>query len=131
MPKDCFFKINWSDSVEYTDSNRNGIPTDGGFYEIQEQVSDGGYTRRYVGRSDNLRRRYSGHLSNDEPNEKLRQFLREKHAFFRYVTTDDEDTRKDVEKGLYDKYKHSFNDPDNPPSGSGVCSIIDIEETSP
>ncbi|MGI0083133.1 MAG: hypothetical protein ACREAG_07525 [Nitrosopumilaceae archaeon] len=128
----CTFKITWSNRIGYQSDNIDGIPASGGVYEIQgRKTTDGGYTRRYIGMSENLRQIYSKHLSDDESNEKLKKFLREKKAFFRYVTSDREQTRKDLQKGLYYKHKHSFNNGDVLPSGSGKYLEIKIEETNP
>ena len=127
----CNFKITWSSRIGYENANTTKIPSGAGVYEIQgRKTADGGYTRRFVGTSDNLQRIYSKHLSDNEANEKLRAFLKEKKAFFRYVTSDGESTRKDLEKGLYYKYKHSFNTSDIPPSGSGKYDKINIIETN-
>ena len=124
-------KITWSSRIPFQTTQINNIPERAGVYEIQgRKKADGGYTRRYVGISKNLRQVYSKHLSDDEPNVKLRDFLKEKKAFFRYVPSDAEQTRKDVEKGLFYKHKHSFNTLDNPPAGSGKYSKIMIEETN-
>jgi hypothetical protein len=127
----CKFKITWSSRIGYENANKAKVPSSAGVYEIQgRKTTDGGYTRRFVGAADNLQQIYSTHLSDKESNEKLRTFLKEKKAFFRYVTSDGESTRKDLEKGLYFKYKHSFNAADTPPSGSGKYDKINIIETN-
>ncbi len=127
----CNFKITWSSRIGYENANTSKIPSSAGVYEIQgRKTSDGGYTRRFVGTTDNLQRIYAKHLSDNESNEKLKAFLKEKKAFFRYVTSDGETTRKDIEKGLYLKYKHSFNTTDIVPSGSGKYDKINITETN-
>lgn len=127
----CQFKITWSSRIGYENNNKPKIPSDPGVYEIQgRKTADGGYTRRFVGTTENLQKIYAKHLSDTEANEKLRNFLKEKKAFFRYVTSDGESTRKDLEKGLYFKYKHSFNEFENPPAGSGKYDKIRITETN-
>ena len=124
-------KITWSNRIPVQSAHINDIPERPGVYEIQGRKKvDGGYTRRYVGMAENLKHVYSEHLSDNEPNEKLKNFLKEKKAFFRYVTSDAEHTRKDLEKGLYFKHKHSFNTLDNPPAGSGKYLKIKIEESN-
>lgn len=128
----CNFKITWSSRIGYENTNKAKVPSSAGVYEIQgRKTTDGGYTRRFVGTTDNLQQIYTKHLSDNEANEKLRDFLKAKKAFFRYVTSDGESTRKDLEKGLYFKYKHSFNTTDTPPSGSGKYDKISIMETNP
>lgn len=127
----CTIKITWSNRLEYKDKHIDDIPAKAGVYEIQgRKATDGGYTRRYLGVTDDLKKIYSEHLSDIEQNEKLKKFLKEKRAFFRYVPVDAEQTRKDVEKGLYYQYKHSFNDSSAPPIGSGRYVKIKIEEAN-
>lgn len=118
--------------MEYLKENEKDIPSEYGVYEIQGHISDGNkFTRRYVGMSDDLKRRFTEHLRSDEPNKKLKEFLAAKKVFFRYATTKTEDIAKDIEKGLYDKYGHTYNDNDHPPSGSGKCLSVKITETNP
>ncbi len=122
-------KIIWSEKIEYRDDNAESIPSTGGVYEIQgKKTSDGGFTRRYVGESNNLKETYSKHLAGYTSNEKLNQFLKEKRSFFRYVKINSDSIRKDLEKGLYSKYKHSFVDAEHLPSGSGKYVKINVEE---
>ena len=126
----CNFKITWSSRVGYENSNTSKIPSSAGVYEIQgRKTADGGYTRRFVGTTDNLQRIFSQHLLDNEANEKLKEFLKEKKAFFRYVTSNGDSTRKDVEKGLYSKHKHSFNT-NGTTLGSGKYDKINITETN-
>ncbi|TLX84692.1 MAG: hypothetical protein E6K98_02005 [Thaumarchaeota archaeon] len=124
-------KITWSEKVEYVTKNADVVPASGGVYEIQgRKKTDGGYTRRYVGTSDNLRQAYAKHLSTGESNEKLRQFLKEKKSFFRYVKSSSDQVRKDLERGLYSKYRHSFIENEKAPSGSGKYMKISVEENN-
>jgi excinuclease UvrABC nuclease subunit len=126
----CTLKITWSDKIEFLSNNAKSIPSYAGVYEIQgRKKTDGGYTRRYVGTSQNLRDTYSRHLSNVESNDKLKQFLKDKKSFFRYVKVSDELLRKDLERGLYHKYRHSFVKNENTP-GSGKYSKISVEENN-
>jgi len=128
----CEFTINWSERIEYYNEKKDDVPKEQGVYEIQGYMSnENEYTRRYVGSTDNLRNRFLQHLSDNEPNEKIKNFLREKKPFFRFTKTDDESMSKDIEKGLYDKHKHTLNDPEHPPPGSGKCTKITISEKNP
>lgn len=131
MLMNCTLKIKWSDKVEYVTNNTKSIPSYAGVYEIQgKKKTDVGFTRRYVGASNNLQESFSKHLSEVDPNDQLKQFLKDKKSYFRYVKISDELLRKDLEKGLYSKYKHSFVDNNNPPSGSGKYSKIIVEENN-
>lgn len=127
----CTLKITWSDKVEFLSNNAKSVPSYSGVYEIQgRKKADGGYTRRFVGTSENLRETFSKHLSESESNDQLRQFLKDKKSFFRYVKISDAQLRKDLATGLYHKYRHSFVDNDNAPSGSGKYSKISVEENN-
>jgi hypothetical protein len=131
MLLNCTLKITWSDKIEYLTNNAKSIPSYAGVYEIQgRKKTDGGFTRRYVGVSNNLQEAFSKHLSEIEANDKLKQFLKDKKSFFRYVKISDELLRKDLQRGLYSKYRHSFVDNDNPPPGSGKYSKISVEENN-
>ena len=122
-------KIRWSERIECLEDNTESIPSIGGVYEIQgRKTSDGGYTRRYLGQSNNLKETYLKYLAGHESNKKLNQFLKEKKSFFRYIKINSDSIRKDVEKGLYSKYKHSFVDAEHMPSGSGKYVKISVEE---
>ncbi|MDE1862122.1 MAG: hypothetical protein KGI33_04325 [Thaumarchaeota archaeon] len=124
-------RIIWSEKIECRNENTESIPSTGGVYEIQgRKTSDGTYTRRYVGTSTDLKETYLKHLGGNASNEKLRRFLKEKKSFFRYVKINGDSTRKDLEKGLYSKYKHSFVDAEHIPSGSGKYAKINVEETN-
>jgi len=124
-------KITWSEKVEYVTNNADSIPSAGGVYEILgRKKTDGGYTRRYVGISDNLKEAYAKHFSTEESNEKLRQFLKEKKSFFRYIKINSDQIRMDLEKGLYSKYRHSFIGNGKTPSGSGKYMKISVEENN-
>ncbi|HJU13560.1 MAG TPA: hypothetical protein VJ792_03810 [Candidatus Nitrosotalea sp.] len=128
---DATLKIIWSEKIECRNDNLGSIPSTGGVYEIQgRKTSDGGYTRRYVGKSDNLKATYSEYLLGHAQNQKLNQFLKEKKSFFRFVKINSDSIRKDLEKGLYSKYKHSLVDAKHIPSGSGKYLKISVEETN-
>ncbi|HXX05438.1 MAG TPA: hypothetical protein VEJ68_01310 [Candidatus Bathyarchaeia archaeon] len=127
----CTLKVTWSEKVEYNTKNAKSIPSYAGVYEIQgRKKTDGGYTRRFIGVSSNLQEAFSKHLSEIEANDQLKQFLKDKKSFFRYVKISDELLRKDLQRGLYHKHRHSFVDNNNPPSGSGKYSKISVEENN-
>jgi hypothetical protein len=103
-------------------------------YEIVvKQKGDGG-KRRYVGESDDLRRRFSEHLRDDERNECVRDYVKNYNTFFRYAQEfPNEEDRKDIEKALYDRYKHRCNSEPygHAPSGSGRNVVVKLTEIPP
>lgn len=122
-------KITWSEKVEYTDNNVESIPSTGGVFEIQgKKKEEDRYTRRYVGKSNDLKDTYAKFLKGRAANDKLNQFLKEKRSFFRYVKVKSDPIQKDVVKGLYSKYRHSLIDNTDAPAGSGKYAEINVEE---
>ena len=124
-------KLAWSAPIEYSSDNAASVPKKPGVYEIIVKLKDNGGKRRYVGESDDLRTRFSQHLQDDEPNKCVKDKVRNKTSFFRYVEPiESKDDRKDVEKKLYDLYEHECNSPPNgqPPPGSGREVVTDLTE---
>jgi tRNA A22 N-methylase len=121
----------WSSPIEYSEKNSSLVSEKPGVYEILVKQQGNGGKRRYVGQSDDLRRRFLQHLTDEEPNECVKEYVRKFKTFFRYAQPiAKEDDREDVEKALYDRYKHKCNSPPygEPPTGSGRNVSIDLTE---
>lgn len=123
--------MNWSSRVECIETESKSIPKEIGVYEIQGRIDSEKYTRRYVGMTDDLNRRFLEHLSDKEPNLELKKFLKNKKSFFRYSITKTVNIAKDIEKGLYEIHNHTYNDLNHPPSGSGGCLTVTVIEKNP
>jgi hypothetical protein len=125
----CKFTISWSSRVKYDGKNSKYIPNKPGVYEIQGfHPESNTYTRKYVGQGKDLRQRFLEHLSENEQNVGLKDFLKSGRAFLRYSTWEDESARLDIEKGLYDQFRHSLNDGKYRPAGSGRHGEIEVIE---
>jgi len=117
-------KINWTWVKPYEDYNQSKVPSSGGVYEILVKHEDDKYYRYYVGSSDNLNRRYGDHLSQGEPNPKIKEGLKKYTCAFDYYVINNESTRENIENWLYNHNKYSWNDCE--PSGSGgLVSVIE------
>lgn len=120
-------EINWEGIIAYEEDNDYRIPEDGGVYEILVIQDDSKYSRKYVGKTDDLKRRYLEHLSDDEDNEDMKNGLKNYECGFDFALIDNEDDRLDAEQGLYDKYEYKWNNQRPEGSGSDDYEIIESE----
>jgi len=100
-------------------------------YEILVKLKAGGGKRRYVGESGGLWMRFHEHLQDNERNECVKDYVRNYETYFRYVQPiPKQEDRKDVEKALYDRYKHKCNSLPHgqPPRGSGRQVAVILSE---
>lgn len=119
--------VYWSGVEEYTEENGENIPEESGIYEILEKNENTEkYDRRYLGQTNDLRGRYYEHLSDDEENENISEGVSNLVCGLDFALIDDEDDRKDAEKGLYEKYDYQWNEIE--PEGSGRNHDIEVEE---
>ena len=124
-------KIRWSEIIKYIRRNSESIPEEPGVYEILVKQSTGRYKRRYVGQTDDLKRRFLEHLSEDEPNEYIKKYLEKYNCGFDYALLHGENDRKDVERTLYYRYREEIRCNNITPEGSGRDYYIILEEVSP
>lgn len=68
----------------------------------------------YVGRAEDLEKRFKEHLSDNEPNKELLDFLRTKPAQLYYAIEENEQLREGIELFLFNYLSPRFND--NTPS---------------
>jgi len=93
--------IIWSKSIKYIASNSSIIPTSGDIYEIMRDDPDKKYlTIIYVGKAEDLRKRYSDHLSEYEENPCIKRNLKNNECYFRYAVVSREEDRQDLEEQL-------------------------------
>jgi len=102
-------QIVWSRNIRYFGSNSARIPTSGGVYEILRNDGKVGYlTIIYVGKAEDLRKRYSDHLSEEE-NPCIKRNLINNECYFRYVLLFREEDRQNLEEQLLGKAKYECN----------------------
>ena len=75
----------------------------------------------YVGRAEDLEKRFQEHLSDNEPNKELLNFLRTQPARLYYAIEEDEDFRSGMELFLFNYLCPWFND--NTPSAKREISV--------
>lgn len=75
----------------------------------------------YVGRAEDLEKRFNEHLSDNEPNKDLLNFLHTKPARLYYAIEEDEDFRSGIELFLFNYLCPLFND--QTPSATKEISV--------
>ena len=91
---------NWSD-VQYLSQNSELIPQAGGVYKVlRNDREPGKYNRIYVGKAEDLRRRFLEHLSVSEPNKILSGNLYNHECYFRFMLLSREEDRTKMEQNL-------------------------------
>lgn len=124
-------KLEWSKIIKYDRANYEIVPEIAGVYEILVKQNTGGYKRRYIGQADNLRKRFLEHLSEEEPNECIKKYLKNYICGFDYALVFDENDRKDAEQALFIKYQEEARCNVRSPEGSGRVYNIVLEEINP
>lgn len=100
----------WSNNIRYVETNSVLIPEKGGVYQIfRNDGQDGIFTNVYVGKADDLRRRYLEHISTNEKNILLFQNIIRNECYFRYIFVNEEAERQDVENRLLASYHYECN----------------------
>jgi len=104
-------------SVIITSTNYAQLPETEAVYAIYAQEKDTSkpINCRYVGQTDNLRRRTGEHFSPDEPNECLREFMQStktKILVYELMPGSTEDERRAVEEAWIKELNPKCNKPD-------------------
>ena len=104
------WKLTWSKLI---DLNLTSIETLGGnipgVYRLSYEAEDGNRYVFYVGKSENIKRRLSDHLS-AESNPCVKAFLESKKCFLKYAEISNEDVRNATERQMYDYYLPQCNE---------------------
>ena len=119
-------KITWSKFSDWKKGKNAKIPKDPGVYEFYVGLKSDGKKRIYVGKAENLKAVYSAHLEDDEPNECLKNNLKNFTWYYRYAIIKIKADREDAELGLYRAHSYECNKIE--PPGSGRKSFVINED---
>jgi hypothetical protein len=108
-------KIKWSEFLEHGQETR--VPNSSGAYEFYVGLKEGGKTRIYVGKADDLKAVFLSHFSEDESNECLKTNLAKYKWYYRYAIIGNKADRQDAELGLYRRHSYECNKIEPPGSG--------------
>jgi excinuclease UvrABC nuclease subunit len=93
--------LKWSKDIHYSESNSALIPENGGVYKVlRDDGKVSKYSRVYVGKAKDLRKRYLEHLSVFEQNACLKRNLNNGNCYFRYTLVSLESDREELESQL-------------------------------
>lgn len=106
--------INWSSfHTPYTEAEvKKYVPTDAGVYLLWVQLKNEKWKCFYTGQAKNLESRLLDHLSDDEPNECIKDNVKKYVCGFEYAKVSTQSERDRIEKFLYDHYSPECNNQD-------------------
>lgn len=81
-----------------------------GVYRLSYLADDGSYYIFYVGQSEDIKKRLLEHLSSNEKNVCIKNYLTTKKCFFRYAKVTKVYIRDAAEKQMYKQYEPSCNE---------------------
>lgn len=107
MPK---IQITWSKLIQFDKESIEKLGDGGGVYRISKKAPDGKYYVFLVGSSENIKEKLLSHISDDEKNIDLKDFLLRGGDFsFKYAVIKEKDTREAVERQMYKRYVPEYN----------------------
>ncbi len=104
--------LNWSRLLPLDHSSLNDLPDNLiGVYRLSYQAKDGKKYIFYVGKSDHsIKDRILGHLSDEETNVCIKNYLKSKTCFFKYSIISRDYIRSSAERQAYRHYQPSCNE---------------------
>ena len=111
--------IEWSSFSKLTEDNiLSEVPTSAGIYLLWIQLINEEWDCYYVGQSKNLEQRLLSHMSDDEPNECMKNNVHNHISGCEYAEVGRQDDRDGIEKYLYEQYSPECNERD--PGGTPI-----------
>jgi len=113
-------KINWSKLIRFNKEEVEKLDIFGGVYRISKKAEDGKYYVFFVGSGEDIKQKLLSHLSDEEANTRLKNYLQQKSDFsFRYALVKERNMQEAVEKQMYKHYIPEYN-PEEPKSSLDV-----------
>ena len=103
--------LTWTKLVSLNEQAVKSLPGNlPGIYRLSYKADDGNYYVFYAGQSDDVKDRLLQHLSVDEENVCIKNYLSTKNCFFRYAKITQGYIRDAAEKQMYGHYEPSCNE---------------------
>lgn len=103
--------LTWTKLTELSDSTVKTLTNNvAGVYRLSYLADDGSYYIFYVGQSEDIRKRLLEHLSSNEQNVCIKNYLASKKCFFRYAKITKSYIRDAAERQMYKQYEPSCNE---------------------
>lgn len=108
--------LTWSKLILLKKDEIEKLGDVGGVYRISKKSDDGKYYVFFVGSGENIKEKLLQHISGNEPNSKLNNFLKlGGDLVFRYAVIKDKSIQEAIEKQIYKTYLPEYN-PEEPKS---------------
>lgn len=103
--------LTWTKLTELIESSIRGLGDNlPGAYRLSYKADDGNYYVFYVGKSEDIKKRLLEHVSSEEKNVCIKNYLSTKKCFFRYAQITKEHIRDAAERQMYKQYEPSCNE---------------------
>ena len=99
--------LNWSKLTQLNESEISKLPEKGGVFRLSERNSEGKFIVFFVGKAINLRTELLKIFQSEANDEMLNKYLKVKtgtEIAFKYAPNDNEETRRSVERQMYQHY---------------------------
>ena len=105
------WELTWTKLVSFDKESIESLPNDlPGVYRLSYEADNGERYVFYVGQSENIKDRLLEHLSSDEENVCIKNYLSTKECFFRYAEISEASIRSATERQAYKHYEPVCND---------------------
>ncbi len=105
------WKLIWTKLTAVSETAAKAIGDNlAGVYRLSYLADDGSYYIFYVGQSEDIKKRLLEHLSSNEKNVCIKNYLTTKKCFFRYAKITKAYIRDAAEKQMYKQYEPSCNE---------------------
>lgn len=102
--------LTWSKLTPLNKEQIDQLNNVAGVYRFSKKADDGQYYVFFVGSADNIGEKLTEHLSSNEKNEKLKNFLNQSGDFvFRYAIVEEKNIQQAIEKQMYKYYLPEYN----------------------
>ena len=103
--------LTWTKLTPLEKKSVEALPNDlPGVYRLSYKAEDGNYYVFYVGKAEDINVRLSQHLSPNEDNVCIKNYISTKSCFFRYAKITESYIRDAAEKQMYKQYEPTCND---------------------
>jgi len=105
------WKLIWTKLTAVSETAAKAIGDNlAGVYRLSYLADDGSYYIFYVGQSEDIKKRLLEHLSSNEKNVCIKNYLTTKKCFFRYAKITKAYIRDAAERQMYKQYEPSCNE---------------------
>lgn len=113
----------WESKEFSKNKDFSNLENKSGLYILCSKLKNGKYKAFYVGQAINLKQRLIQHLSTNEENIELKEYLKNNYYFLVYYTEETNGNNRDqIEYSLYKKLNPKFNQI-TPPNKKEIISI--------